>query len=99
MIGPERVESDADKRRFDVKRYLPTALRSQDKTVKMNFAFSRIEVIRFCRLATAQCLAGSSILCDEENRNDNHVFTGKSLPIDHSSHRTTINIDHVRLTA
>ncbi|CAF1338305.1 unnamed protein product [Rotaria magnacalcarata] len=32
MIDRERGESEVDKRRFDVKRYIPTALRAQDKT-------------------------------------------------------------------
>jgi hypothetical protein len=32
MIDRERGESESDKRRFDVKRYLPSALRAQDKT-------------------------------------------------------------------
>ena len=36
MIDRERGESEADKRRFDVKRYLPSALRPQDKTVRLN---------------------------------------------------------------
>ncbi|CAF2342298.1 unnamed protein product [Rotaria sp. Silwood2] len=31
MIDRERVESESEKRRFDVKRYIPTALRAQDK--------------------------------------------------------------------
>ncbi|CAF3482111.1 unnamed protein product [Rotaria socialis] len=32
MLDRERGESEADKHRFDVKRYIPTALRAQDKT-------------------------------------------------------------------
>ncbi|CAF4268367.1 unnamed protein product, partial [Rotaria magnacalcarata] len=36
MIDRERGESEVDKRRFDVKRYIPTALRAQDKTVRIN---------------------------------------------------------------
>ncbi|CAF4804573.1 unnamed protein product [Rotaria sp. Silwood1] len=32
MIDRERGESESEKRRFDVKRYVPTALRAQDKT-------------------------------------------------------------------
>jgi hypothetical protein len=33
MIDRERAESETERRRFDVKRYIPSALRSQDKTV------------------------------------------------------------------
>lgn len=83
MIGPERAESESDKRRFDVKRYLPTALRPQDKTVS-NLIFVQISTIWRLFLsfsATTKCFVGSSILCDEENRNDNHVFVGKSVDI------------------
>ncbi|UJR28258.1 hypothetical protein I4U23_009508 [Adineta vaga] len=36
MIDRERVESESDKRRFDMKRYVPTALRAQDKTQPPN---------------------------------------------------------------
>ncbi len=36
MIDRERGESESDKRRFDVKRYIPSALRAQDKTVRIN---------------------------------------------------------------
>ena len=43
MIDRERGESEADKRRFDVKRYIPTALRAQDKTVRINVCI----VLRF----------------------------------------------------
>ncbi|CAF1304977.1 unnamed protein product [Adineta ricciae] len=32
MIDRERVESETDRRRFDVKRYVPSALRAQDKS-------------------------------------------------------------------
>lgn len=35
MIDRERGETDADKRKFDVKRYIPTALRAQDKNVRI----------------------------------------------------------------
>ena len=37
MMERDRVESETDKRRFDVKRYLPSALRPQDKTVRILF--------------------------------------------------------------
>jgi hypothetical protein len=37
MMDRERGESESDKRRFDVKRYIPSALRAQDKTVKITF--------------------------------------------------------------
>lgn len=37
MMERDRVESETDKRRFDVKRYLPSALRPQDKTVGILF--------------------------------------------------------------
>lgn len=37
MIDRERVESETDRRRFDVKRYVPSALRAQDKSVWINF--------------------------------------------------------------
>lgn len=33
MIDRERAESETDRRRFDVKRFLPSALRAPDKTV------------------------------------------------------------------
>lgn len=33
MIERERVESETGKRRFDMKRYVPVALRPQDKSV------------------------------------------------------------------
>ncbi len=34
MIDRERGDSETEKRRFDVKRYVPSALRAQDKTVR-----------------------------------------------------------------
>jgi len=39
MIDRERAESESDKRRFDVKRYIPSALRTQDKTVRINLSY------------------------------------------------------------
>ena len=39
MLDRERGESESDRRRFDVKRFLPTALRAQDKTVGFRFIF------------------------------------------------------------
>lgn len=36
MIDRERGESEADKRRFDPKRFIPSALRPQDKTVSID---------------------------------------------------------------
>jgi hypothetical protein len=33
MLDRERGESESERRRFDVKRYLPSALRAQDKSV------------------------------------------------------------------
>lgn len=35
MLDRERAESETDRRRFDVKRYIPSALCTQDKTVKL----------------------------------------------------------------
>jgi hypothetical protein len=35
MIDRERAESETDRRRFDIKRYIPSALRTQDKTVRI----------------------------------------------------------------
>ena len=35
MIDRERGESESERRRFDVKRYIPSALRTQDKTVSV----------------------------------------------------------------
>ena len=37
MMDRERGESESDRRRFDIKRYIPTALRAQDKTVRFCF--------------------------------------------------------------
>ncbi len=39
MIDRERAESESERRRFDVKRYIPSALRTPDKTVgvKLNY--------------------------------------------------------------
>jgi hypothetical protein len=34
MLDRERGESESERRRFDVKRYLPSALRAQDKSVR-----------------------------------------------------------------
>ena len=41
MIDRERGESESERHRFDVKRYFPSALRAQDKTVriKLNYYF------------------------------------------------------------
>jgi hypothetical protein len=36
MIDRERGESESEKRRFDLKRYVPSALRPQDKNVRIN---------------------------------------------------------------
>lgn len=37
MIDRERTESESERRRVDIiKRYIPSALRTQDKTVKMD---------------------------------------------------------------
>jgi hypothetical protein len=81
MIDRERGESESDKRRFDVKRYIPSALRAQDKTVRIKYnlllLFFRIMKIYIYLLATTWCLIRSSILFNEKNSNDNHVFIGK----------------------
>ena len=37
MIDRERVEHESEKRRFDIKRYIPSALRPQDKSVRVHF--------------------------------------------------------------
>jgi hypothetical protein len=47
MIDRERGESESDKRRFDVKRYLPSALRAQDKTVRIRFYCYSFELGEF----------------------------------------------------
>lgn len=36
MLDRERGESESEKRRFDLKRYVPSALRPQDKNVRIN---------------------------------------------------------------
>jgi hypothetical protein len=39
MIDRERGESESERRRFDVKRYIPTAFRTQDKTVRIKLNY------------------------------------------------------------
>lgn len=39
MLDRERGESESDRRRFDVKRFIPAALRTQDKTVRLLILF------------------------------------------------------------
>jgi len=76
MLDRDRGESDGERRRFDYKRYLPSALRTPDKTViDQKFFFSRIlkKISRF--LATAYRSLRNSILYIEKNSNDNPVST------------------------
>jgi hypothetical protein len=47
MLDRERGESESDKRRFDVKRYIPSALRAQDKTVRINLSCYFFELSKF----------------------------------------------------
>jgi hypothetical protein len=39
MMDRERGESESERRRFDVKRYIPSALRSPDKTVRIRLNY------------------------------------------------------------
>jgi hypothetical protein len=47
MMDRERTESESEKRRFDVKRYIPSALRAQDKTVRINLNYYSIKLWKF----------------------------------------------------
>ena len=54
MIDRERGDLESDKRRFDVKRYIPSALRTQDKTVqKIKFMKIYSPCLFFLVLSTA----------------------------------------------
>jgi len=39
VIDRERAESESERRRFDVKRYIPSALRTPDKTVELKLNY------------------------------------------------------------
>ncbi len=77
MIDRERAESETERRRFDVKRYIPSALRSQDKTVRSKLEF--FSKINFRFLATTCSSIRCSILYNEKNSDDFIMSTGKQM--------------------
>lgn len=78
MIDRDRGESESGRQRFDFKRYIPVALRAQDKTVRIQLTHQHCSiVIVYFVLATTCYPVRSSFLFNEKNSYDHNVFTGK----------------------
>lgn len=47
MLDRERSDAESDRRRFDFKRYMPSALRSQDKSVSLRLNQYLFELLTY----------------------------------------------------